>query len=126
MYSAPAVVLTASIEERLAITYAEYVAEPLRAGVSVEELHQRLQCSLDNIRRKLGGLLHKQLCLALKNAFDDATNVFAHEAWIVPLLLDYYDPQYHHAFHGTARTVIFQGTRAQTLAFLHHHFAKAI
>lgn len=124
MYNAPVVELTASIADRLAITYEEYVAEPLRMGVSIAVLQQNLQRSLDKIKPKLGGTMHKQLTLALSHAMSDVHTVHAHEAWITPLLLNYYDPQYRHAFHSRPRHVLFSGHHHDVLSFVREYFCS--
>ena len=118
MYNAPVIVLTASIDERLQNTFEEYVAEPLRLGLGPEQLHKRLQMALNKIARRLGDLRHQQLVDALSNAFRDPENAESHRDWIVPLLRDYYDPQYHYAFRQHRRDIRFTGDAVAVQQFI--------
>lgn len=118
MYGASAVVLDVPLAERVALTHDEYVLQPLQQGQSVEAVQVQLQQSLDRIRRGLGGERHQQLSLALTEAMAVPTDVDAHARWISPLLADYYDPRYRHAFEQQPRQVVFRGDTAACREFL--------
>lgn len=123
MYAAPVVVLELPMIERVALTHDEYVLQPLRQGLPVADVWQQLQHSLDRIQRRLGSLRHQQLSAALASAMQNPMDRDAHAGWIVPLLADYYDPRYLHAFETQPRTVIFRGDQAACRAFLQARFA---
>lgn len=119
MYRAPVIVLTASPEQRLQITHAEYVLEPLRAGVSLEDLFQRLATSLSRLQKKLGDMRYRQMLTALREAcFGDVQDWQTHEGWILPLLLEYYDPRYQYSFAQSDRRIVFQGARDDVIQWL--------
>ncbi|NQD38819.1 tRNA 2-selenouridine(34) synthase MnmH [Permianibacter sp. IMCC34836] len=126
MYSAPAVVLDIPLPQRSLLTFEEYVLEPLRAGIDPAALQQRLQAGLDRIQRKLGLQRHGQLSRLLAEAMQDPLDAERHHSWIGPLLAEYYDPRYHHAFAQQPRTVLFRGDHAACAAFLQQRMTAAV
>ena len=118
MYRAPAVVLELPMAKRVVLTHAEYVLQPLQQGLSVAAVQQQLQSGLDRILRRLGSLRHQQLSQALAEAMQQPADSERHARWIEPLLADYYDPRYRHAFDRQQRHVLFRGDTAACRAFL--------
>lgn len=118
MYEAPAVVLELPMAERVALTHDEYVLQPIRQGLSPEQVLQQLQHSLDRILKRLGSLRHQQLSAALALAMQTPADRDAHADWIAPLLAEYYDPRYRHSFDSHPRQILFRGDRAACAAFL--------
>lgn len=123
MYAAPVVVLELPLAERAHLTWAEYVLEPIQQGLAPAELQVRLQAALDRIQRKLGALRHASLSRSLADAMREPQDPERHAAWIEPLLADYYDPRYLHAFDRQPRTVLFRGNRAGCYEFLSDRLA---
>lgn len=123
MYRAPAVVLELPMSERIALTHAEYVLQPLQQGLSVDAVWQQLQSGLDRIQRRLGSLRHQQLSQALADAMQQPDDSERHARWIEPLLADYYDPRYRYAFEQQQRNVVFRGDTAACRAFLARRLA---
>jgi tRNA 2-selenouridine synthase len=123
MYVSPTVVLELPMSERVALTHDEYVLQPLRQGSTLALVQQQLQHSLDRIAKRLGSQRHLQLSNSLTAAMLVSADRDAHARWIEPLLADYYDPRYHHAFNSQPRQVLFRGDRAACREFLLARFA---
>lgn len=127
MKISPIVLLEASIEERIDITYQEYITESLTEHQSFygEELgftrwSEQLVNSIDKIQKRLGGLRHKALKNSLENAIEQhisGTPEF-HKEWINVLLTEYYDPMYDYQLSKKQERVIFKGNKKQISSFL--------
>ena len=105
MGAAPLVLLESTTGERVRNIRSEYVDEPIAAGVSAADLHQRLANSLDRIRKRLGGDRHT----GIRAALDEGFRAGGHEAWIGLLLEWYYDPMYDYQLASKRRRVVFRG-----------------
>ena len=114
MQIAPVVILEADLDTRAAHIAAEYVDEPLAAGMTEVELAGRLRGSLDRIQRRLGGLRHKQVSEQLDRGFQTGE----HSVWIQSLLSWYYDPMYDYQLKKKERRIVFRGDRAAVRQFL--------
>jgi tRNA 2-selenouridine synthase len=120
MQGAPAVILEATLASRAAHIAAEYVDQPLAAGMSEEALAKRLQGSLDRIERRLGGLRHRQVSEQLAAGFSSGE----HQPWIQSLLSFYYDPMYDYQLEKKERRIIFRGDRQAVREFLTAYQAR--
>ncbi|MBN4063812.1 tRNA 2-selenouridine(34) synthase MnmH [Cardiobacterium sp. AH-315-I02] len=128
MKQSPIVLLEASIEQRINITYQEYIIEALaehqayhgeESGFNswAEKLHE----SVDKIQRRLGGVRYKQLKTLLMNAIaqQQSTSIAeSHKEWITILLADYYDPMYDFQLEKKQDRVVFKGQQDEVLAYL--------
>ena len=114
MQRAPLVILEASMEARARHIAREYVWEPLAAGMAAVTVHQRLQQSLDRIRKRLGGQRHAEVSAAMERGFETGE----HEAWIERLLAWYYDPMYDYQLQNKLDRVIFRGDAREAESFL--------
>ena len=114
MRQAAVVLLEAPMEARIEHIRTEYVDAPLAEGLSPVALQERLQASLDRIRKRLGGKRHQQAGAALTAAFRDGR----HERWIGLLLAYYYDPMYDYQLKAKRQRVIFTGERSEVAEFL--------
>ena len=110
MQNAPLLIMETDLAERVHNICEEYVREPLVAGCPADELLNRYQGAVDRIRRRLGGLRHREVSDALSMGF--ASN--SHEQWIERLLSWYYDPMYDHQLAAKHERVVMRGD-AQTL-----------
>lgn len=125
MYAAPLVVLEASDDERLRITHAEYVSEPIQSGLTAAQVETQLLQALARIQRKLGDLRYRQLVDELQGAFANAIHdPEAHRGWIEPLLTEYYDPRYRHAFAKQPRQILCRGEKAEVSEFCRSYLSK--
>jgi len=132
MKQSPIILLQASIEERVDITYQEYIVEALNEHQALygeqqgfhhwaEKLHE----SIDKIQRRLGGLRHKALKVLLTDAIvqQQSTAIATrHKEWIKILLVDYYDPMYDFQLSKKTRRVVFKGRQDEVLVYLKQNY----
>lgn len=127
MKQSPIVLLEASIDERIDITFQEYIIESLAEHQSFygEELGftrwtEQLIDSIDKIQRRLGGLRHKELKELLNDAIQQqkAGNDESHKEWIKILLVDYYDPMYDYQLSKKEERVVFKGKQDDVYDYL--------
>ncbi|VAW56329.1 Selenophosphate-dependent tRNA 2-selenouridine synthase [hydrothermal vent metagenome] len=128
MQTSPLIQLQASIEQRIDITFQEYITEALTEHqnfygdeIGFNQWSEQLNISIDKIQRRLGGCRYKQLKNLLSNALNqhlknDDKNF--HKEWIKSLLVDYYDPMYDYQFSKKEQRVIFKGTHQEVIEFL--------
>ncbi len=127
MQQSPIIILEASIEERINITYQEYIIEALIEYQSfygkeqgfkrwTEQLHD----SIDKIQRRLGGVRYKELKKKLTNAIQQQTvgNTGSFKEWIKVLLVDYYDPMYDYQLSKKQERVVFKGNQNAVFDYL--------
>jgi len=132
MQQAPLIQLEASIDERINITYQEYIIEALTEHqkfygnvAGFIKWADQLQESIDKIQRRLGGVRHKELKELLTHAIEQHqshNNLEFHKNWIKVLLVDYYDPMYDYQFSKKESRVIFKGSQEDIISFLQTHY----
>lgn len=132
MKQSPIILLEASVEERVHITFQEYIIEALdehqshfgtEKGLIVwaEQLHT----SIDKIERRLGGVRHKELKKQLTNALQEqqlSNNIESHKEWIKILLVDYYDPMYDFQINKKEDRIVYKGEKEEVLEYLREHY----
>lgn len=132
MQLCPLIQLEASIEERINITFQEYIIEALAEHQTfygqetgfikwAEQLHE----AIDKIQRRLGGVRHKALKSLLSAAIQQhlvQSNTELHRQWIKALLVDYYDPMYDYQFSKKEHRVVFKGSQQEVLEYLNSHY----
>ena len=131
MKQSPIVMLETGIEERIDITFEEYVNEALAEHQSFygtetgfqrwsEQLHQ----ALDKIERRLGGVRHRELKALLSHALQQHGEGITepHKEWIKVLLVDYYDPMYDYQLSKKQEQVVFKGQQDEVLEYLHSQY----
>ena len=121
------ILLEADIEERIDITFQEYIIEALAEHQSFygDELgfshwSEQLLNAIDKIQRRLGGVRHKQLKGLLVNSIKQqvAGNIEEHKEWIKVLLIDYYDPMYDYQLSKKQERIIFKGHKSDVYDYL--------
>ncbi|MBU0655553.1 MAG: tRNA 2-selenouridine(34) synthase MnmH [Gammaproteobacteria bacterium] len=130
LQQAPLVLMQVSDEERVEISYQEYVVDTCAAFT---ELHggdgeagfaafsAYLLGSLDKIQRRLGGVRYQQVrkqmqdALALQQASGQTQ---AHYAWVRFILLDYYDPMYDYQISKKQDRLVFTGSPQEVREYL--------
>jgi len=131
MHQSPLILLEASIEERINITFQEYIIEALaehQAYYGVEEgllrWTEQLDEAIDKIQRRLGGVRHKQLKSLLSHAIEQQKvgNTEAHKEWIKILLVDYYDPMYDYQLKKNQDRVVFKGLHNEVFDFISNNY----
>ncbi|MBI1215973.1 MAG: tRNA 2-selenouridine(34) synthase MnmH [Alphaproteobacteria bacterium] len=120
----PLALLDEDLGTRIANVQKDYVTDLLeeyRAAYGDEGFAQFsdfLRQSLDRIRKRLGGLRHKQVRELLDKALErheQSGDESLHRAWIEELLVKYYDPMYEYQLSQKQGRVVFRGTRAEVL-----------
>lgn len=124
----PLILLEASVEERVDITFQEYIPEALAEHQKVNgevqgwnSWSQHLELSFDKIQRRLGGVRHKALKTLLADALQHQKktgDAELHKQWIKLLLVDYYDPMYDYQLSKKKDRVVFTGNMTEVIAYL--------
>jgi len=131
MKQSPIVLLETSIDERINITFQEYIIEALIEHQTIYGEEQgfiiwakQLEDSIDKIQRRLGGVRHKELKALLSNAIQQHSsgNADSHKEWIKILLVDYYDPMYDFQLSKKQDRVVFNGKKNEVLDYLEEKY----
>ncbi len=121
------VILETPLEERVRITFDEYVTAALvEYGSHFGERGGRqwfddMNSGLDRIRKRLGSERYLQLKSILENAFAQQQkngDTQGHKEWIEILLRDYYDPMYDYQISKSPLPVLFRGKAEAVLDFV--------
>jgi len=118
------VVLERSMEERVQITFDEYITSAQsdyqktygKENGSAAWLTYMSSC-LDRIRKRLGGLRHQQINQLL-HAAHESGEPEQHKEWIEQLLRDYYDPMYDYQIEKKQDSIVFKGSADEVLDYL--------
>ena len=128
MKQAPLVLLQASIEERVEITFAEYIDDALaehqqhygeQQGFTIWA--EQLNNCFDKIQRRLGGVRYATFKKLLNDALvyhQQQNDRSLHRQWIEHLLVDYYDPMYDFQLSKKEQRVVFRGERDEVKQFI--------
>ena len=133
MKQSPLILLEASIDERIDITFQEYIIESLAEHQShngddagFQSWAEQLQTSIDKIQRRLGGVRYKELKALLSDAIQQQLSTgdaHQHKDWIRLLLIDYYDPMYDFQISKKQERVVFRGHQEEVLSYLKQHYS---
>ena len=125
------ILLEASREERIEITYDEYVlaaqadyAHHHAAGVSPYTWIEVMQHNFDRIRKRLGSENHRHLSDQLQVAWEHQQHTgdpSEHRVWIRELLERYYDPMYDYQIERKHDRIVFKGDAQAELEYLGVH-----
>jgi tRNA 2-selenouridine synthase len=126
--ASPLLVLETPDEERVDVTFDEYITSALREYRDMygdedgfEQWSSYLLNSIDKIQRRLGGERHTELKNIMQNAItmhrahDDTR---PHREWIFRLLTEYYDPMYDYQLSKKVERVVYRGDREAILQYL--------
>ena len=124
--------LEASTEERVDITFNEYITIALDEyrqlhgeATGFELWSSYLLSSIDKIRKRLGGERHQHLRAIMQEAITahrDSGNTILHRDWIALLLTEYYDPMYDYQLEKKRDRVVFQGNQAEIIEYLRDNY----
>lgn len=124
---APLVILETPTEERVEITFDEYVVAAQQMyreagyGDPLEAWKDDIQSAMKRIERRLGSQRYKEACALFENALKEqrrSGSLDAYKAWVVYLLREYYDPMYDYQIQKRAERVAFRGSAEEVLAYL--------
>ena len=116
---APVITVEASLDQRVEHSWQNYILQNHSELVHVAGDDERafevfaasLRNSLENIKKRLGGVRYSELSGLLETAISEHRlgRSEAHKAWIEILLRDYYDPMYDYQLESKRRRIIFNG-----------------
>ncbi|MDY0232888.1 MAG: tRNA 2-selenouridine(34) synthase MnmH [Sulfurimonas sp.] len=119
---APLLILQTPIEERIEITFAEYVVEAQKMYTSdLKQWKSEMLGAMHRIERRLGSQRHTEVCKSFEGAFTEqmrSGSLEAHKEWIKTLLSDYYDPMYDYQIQKRSKQVEFRGSSKEILKYL--------
>ncbi len=127
LQSGELVILETSLEERIEITFDEYIAAALSnyhnafGDAGEQQWFDDLNSGLDRISKRLGSERYLQIKTLLANSYTEQKNsgdVKAHKVWIEILLNDYYDPMYDYQLKKSPIPVIFRGNAEAVRSFI--------
>lgn len=123
MKEAPVILLERSIEERIEITYAEYIlasqADYARVHAEGGIAHSWIETMRHNfqrIRKRLGDQGYRELLGMLDHAWGRQQRTgdpSEHKQWIEALLRRYYDPMYAYQIEQKGERVVFRGNESE-------------
>jgi tRNA 2-selenouridine synthase len=132
MKQSPLILLEAIIDERVDITFQEYITESLTEHqlhhgdeAGFESWAEQLQDSIDKIQRRLGGVRYKALKALLTDAIRQQLSTGkteSHKEWIRILLVDYYDPMYDFQIAKKLDRIVFRGPENDVLCYLREQY----
>ncbi|OQX12666.1 MAG: tRNA 2-selenouridine(34) synthase MnmH [Thiothrix lacustris] len=127
---APVILMQVPDEERVEISYQEYVLDNLHAFVTLHKgdevagftaFSAYLLGSLDKIQRRLGGVRYQQIRQTLQAALahqEKTGKTEAHYDVVRLILLDYYDPMYDYQISKKQERLVFTGSPAEVREYL--------
>ncbi len=125
------VILETPTQERIDITFDEYV---YKAHKKYEEIYHAdylemwsvdMHDAMQRIQRRLGGLRYKIVC----EIFDQALmqqkrdgSIEGYKEWVAYLLSEYYDPMYDYQLEKNASRILFRGTAEEIEQYLGKYY----
>ena len=126
LQEAPLCILETSTQERIEITFIEYVLNSQSEYEKYSDNGFELWCSdmqksMWRIRKRLGGKRYKILETLLLDAIDTqitSNDLQAHKIWIEYLLSEYYDPMYDYQIQKNKHRIVMRGSQEEILEYL--------
>ena len=121
------IILETSTEERIAITFDEYVLKAqedhreVYGEAGLERWSESIRAAMSRIKRRLGGARHKVVLGLFDDAFalqQQKGSMEGYSAWIAYLLEEYYDPMYDYQIEKNRARIVFRGTAEEIEAYL--------
>ncbi len=123
------VILETPLQERVEITFDEYVTQAQKNYTKSFGTEDGLEAwsammieSINRIKRRLGTQRHREILDLFEEAFylqKEQNDLCLHKVWIQMLLELYYDPMYDYQLHKKENDVLFRGDKDAVLGFLH-------
>lgn len=125
------VLLERPLDERLDVTYREYVVDAQDEYVEVfgreeglERWREAMEGRVLKIRKRLGGERLQRVCRLLDQSHrnqQETGDPALHKEWIELLLREYYDPMYDYQIEKSGRRILFEGGFAEVLNYLRQY-----
>lgn len=128
--SGPLIVLETPIEERIELTFQEYIIQSLKEYQEEhgEEGFTQWKGAVENqfsrIKNRLGDERFRQMKTELgaaMKAHEETGNTDLYKPWIGKLLTNYYDPMYDYHIAKSDNEVVFQGSAKEIKEYLEKH-----
>ncbi|OIP53616.1 MAG: tRNA 2-selenouridine(34) synthase MnmH [Helicobacteraceae bacterium CG2_30_36_10] len=125
---APLIVLETPDEERIQITFNEYILSEQESYKKMFEseglgMYKRdIENAMLRISKRMGSERYKIVCVLFENAFNEQTksgDLELYKEWIAYLLKEYYDPMYDYQIQKQASRVVFRGSHDEIINYLH-------
>ena len=116
------VLLRTPLDERVEITYQEYVTNALEEYTNTfskqgrEKWFENINAGLQRIKKRLGSERYFHIKALLTQAFQGSNE--EHKEWIKILLNEYYDPMYDYQIKKSPLPILFEGDAQEVLEFL--------
>ena len=130
---APLVILETATEERIEITFEEYVSKAhekykdVYGGAYLKVWTEDMQEAMKRIQKRLGGQRYKIVCEIFEDAVKEQKkngSLEGYKVWIAYLLSEYYDPMYDYQIEKNASRVLFRGTAEEIEGYLAEYRSK--
>ena len=121
------VILQTPLQERIEITFDEYVSQSLLEYEAVyahegeEQWFEDVSLGLKRISKRLGSELYIQIQSLFQEAYSHQKNrgeFEGHKAWIEILLCKYYDPMYDYQIEKSEMPIVFRGDAKEVKAYI--------
>ena len=125
--SSPLIVLETSFEERIEITFNEYILKAQKSYENVfDDSYFTLWCidietAMAKIQKKLGDMRYKEVCNLFRNAVNTQNTqgtLADYKEWISYLLREYYDPMYDYQLEKNKNRILFRGSFLEVETYL--------
>ncbi len=126
--SGPLVVLDIPVDERVNLTFDEYITAALSdyeeaygKEKGFERWRENIETGLGNIQKRLGGAKYQELQKIVTQAMELqklTSDGDLHKLWIKRLLTEYYDPMYDYHVAKADNEIFFKGNEEEVLNFL--------
>ncbi len=116
------VILRTSLDERVEITYEEYVVNAIQEYTTIFAQLGRIKwfdninVGLDRIKKRLGSERYLIIKALLAQSFEGTDE--GHKEWIKILLSEYYDPMYEYQIKKSPLPILFDGNTQEIFEFL--------
>ncbi len=122
------IILETPLQERVEITFDEYVTQAQKNYSKSFEKERGLEAwaemmiaSINKIERRIGTKRHRELVDLFEEALclqKEQNDLRLHKVWIGVLLEEYYDPMYDYQLRKKENDVLFRGDKDAVLGFL--------
>ena len=129
--SAPLIILETKTEERVEITFDEYIVKAQKSykemcgNEYLQKWAKSIEEAMFRIKRRLGSERYKIVCQIFDNAFErqiESGSLEKYKEWVTYLLVEYYDPMYDYQIEKNTARIIFRGTHEEIEQFLSSTF----